>query len=557
MCFPLQLDDPNLEPGTKVLFAHDCPAVCEPSPVRSGSGPDPAESMARVSTAPFAPLPPPQVGGQASAAPAASSLRYANTLLGFPVLLGGLIVAFLSLFLPAAIADPDIWWHLRNAQLQLTSHRFLTQDVYSSTAAGAPWTNHEWLSELPFYIAWKVAGPSGLRVLTLATLALLFIGIFALGYLYSANLRSAFACTIVSVFFSTVSFGPRTLIFGWLCLTAELLAIELYQRAQAPAQSYYACIFPLLFLFWINLHGSWIIGIVVFLVWFGAGIVRCHTGAIASEPWTPRQARTLLLSGATSVGALLINPYGWRLIAYPFDLAFRQKLNIASVEEWRTLDFHSPRGKAFFLVFALVMIGSLIRTRKWALYELAFVAIGTYSALTYSRFLFLAALLAIPLFAKDLSLWIPARPTPDRPWLNGIILAGLVLLVSGWQRSSPSCLSPEYPTRAVGYLKAFRPRGRVFNDYLWGGYLIWNTPQIPVFIDSRVDLFERNGAFKDYLDAAHIVNSFAILDKYDIQYVLFRRDTPLVYLLSHTSGWTIDYQDETTVLLERKAAGRS
>lgn len=472
-------------------------------------------------------------------------------MLSFPTLLGGLILAFLSLFLPFTIADPDIWWHLRNAQLQLASHTLFTHDVYSSTAAGTPWIDHEWLSEMPFYIVWRLGAEQGLRLLTFATLALICIGIFFLSYLYSANIRSAFVCTIVSIFFSTVSFGPRTLLFGWLCLVAELLLIQLYQSAPASVQTRYACILPVLFLLWINLHGSWVIGIVVFLAWLGAGCVRCDTGAIASRRWSAHQLKTLLFAGAASCGALFINPYGWRLVAYPFDLAFRQKLNIASVEEWRTLDFHSPRGKAFFMLMALVVLANLVRPRKWALYEVALVAIGTYSALTYSRFLFLAALLAIPIFAKDFSLWIPARPSPDRPWLNGGILVALCFMAISWQRSSAEPVNPEYPTRALGYLKEFHPRARVFNDYLWGGYLIWNTPQIPVFIDSRVDLFERNGTFKDYLDAIHIVNSLAILDKYDIGYVLFRRDTPLVYLLSHNPAWKIDYQDETTVLLER------
>jgi hypothetical protein len=91
----------------------------------------------------------------------------------------------------------------------------------------------------------------------------------------------------------------------------------------------------------------------------------------------------------------------------------------------------------------------------------------------------------------------------------------------------------------------------VLNDYLWGGYLIWNARQIPVFIDSRVDIFEYNGVFADYLDLIGLRNSLAVLDKYNIRYVLFRKDSPLAYLLMHTSGWKTRYTDSTAVLLER------
>ena len=108
-----------------------------------------------------------------------------------------------------------------------------------------------------------------------------------------------------------------------------------------------------------------------------------------------------------------------------------------------------------------------------------------------------------------------------------------------------------YPVKALGYLQGFRPKGRVFNDFLWGGYLIWNVRELPVFIDSRIDIYEYNGVFADYLDAIEIKGSLDILNKYHIRYVLFRKQSPLAYLLMNNTGWKIDYQDDTTVLLER------
>lgn len=81
--------------------------------------------------------------------------------------------------------------------------------------------------------------------------------------------------------------------------------------------------------------------------------------------------------------------------------------------------------------------------------------------------------------------------------------------------------------------------------------MIWHTSNIPVFVDSRVDIFEYEGTFKDYLNAIGLKGSLSVLDKYNIRYVLFQKDAPLVYLLEHTGGWTVNYEDETTVLLER------
>jgi hypothetical protein len=74
---------------------------------------------------------------------------------------------------------------------------------------------------------------------------------------------------------------------------------------------------------------------------------------------------------------------------------------------------------------------------------------------------------------------------------------------------------------------------------------------IPVFIDSRIDIYEYNGVFADYLDAIGVNNTLGLLDKYQIRYVLDRKDSPIAYLLRNTHAWKADYQDEVTVLLER------
>ncbi len=75
--------------------------------------------------------------------------------------------------------------------------------------------------------------------------------------------------------------------------------------------------------------------------------------------------------------------------------------------------------------------------------------------------------------------------------------------------------------------------------------------QVPVFLDSRMDVFERNGVLLDYLHAIRIQDSLRILDKYSIQYVLYENHLPLTYLLRHTPGWRVDYEDKNTILFER------
>src|SRR5438270_13873709 len=50
--------------------------------------------------------------------------------------------------------DPDIWWHMRNAQYLFEHHQFPRTDMYSFTLAGHAWISHEWLAEIPYYIGY-------------------------------------------------------------------------------------------------------------------------------------------------------------------------------------------------------------------------------------------------------------------------------------------------------------------------------------------------------------------------------------------------------------------
>lgn len=458
------------------------------------------------------------------------------------------VAAVVFFCIPRNMADPDIWWHLRDAQVQLTTRHFLTRDLFSYTAAGSAWMNHEWLAELPFYFGFQWIGARGLYLVTLGVIELIFTGVFWLAVRWSRSAPVAAFVTMLGILLSTVSFAPRTLLFGWLWLVVELILLELASRKTRVIWA-----MPALFLLWVNTHGSWMIGLVVFGLYVASRWFPFDNGLIQNTKAPATEMRALAAAWIASAIVLFANPYGWRLVFYPFDMAFRQKLNIANVEEWKSLDFHTPRGRILFLMLALLFLFQLLRRRRWHLFELALLVVGLYSAFTYSRFLFLAAIFVVPLLARSLA--SDAHPQRTVSPVIGLACAFLVLcLVIGRLRNAPAITTDNaaFPDKALPFLAGFHPQGNVLNEYTWGGYLIWHKRDLPVFVDSRVDIFEYNGTFADYLDISHLKNPLELLDKHSIRYVLFKTDHPLVYLLEHTSQWKVDYTDATTTLLERK-----
>lgn len=477
-----------------------------------------------------------------------------DRLLSLPVTMGYALAALVFIVTPRSMSDPDIWWHLRNAQILLQTHRFITQDIYSSTALHAAWMNHEWIAELPFYWGWQIAGGKGVWFVNAVAIALVTVGIYVVSYRRSKSAVGSFVVTLAGMLLSSVSYGPRTLLFGWMCLIVEMYLLECIYDKEKPRPAM-AWLLPPLYIVWVNTHGSWLIGIALLGIFFLTAAFPFRWGAISSRGMDSRTRTTMIGAILTSVAALFVNPYGWKLVAYPFNLAFHQKLNIENVEEWKPTDVHTVRGEILLVLLAIAIIWQIYKQREWELHDLAFVGAGLYSALSHSRFLYMFAITAAPAFAMRFPPVKRGENYRPKPLLNFAAMAVLTIMAVKQSMLVKDVDSqktmPLFPVDAVADLRAMNLQGRVFNDFLWGGYMIWNLRDMPDFIDSRVDIFEYNGTFKDYLDIVRLKNTEKLLDQQKIRYVLFEQDAPLVYLLERTSHWKIDYLKGNVVLLER------
>jgi len=468
----------------------------------------------------------------------------------FFVVLTVLVLTIVFTMAHGSIQDPDIWWHLHNADYLFQHHALPRADMYSFTVPGHAWINHEWLSEVPYYLAWRRFGLAGIQAVMLAILSLIFLGVLYLAYRESSNYKAAVAATCYTIFLASVSFGPRTILFGYAYIVVLLIVLQrLRQRGNAPLW-----ILPPLFCLWVNTHGSWLIGMIVFSILIASGFVKGRWGSVESAKWAVPQSRALIATWVACVAALFINPFGWRLVFYPFDLAFRQKLNVEHVEEWVSVNFHDTRGKVVLALLIVLLVSALLRVSRWTLAELGLTLFALYSGLTYIRFLFLLGIVIAPILAKAMDFMPPYRAEKDTPVLNACVIALMIAgMVHYWPTSTQleDSLAQQYPAEALTYLEAHPPQGPMLNFYLWGGYLNWKDPSLKVFIDSRVDIFEYEGVLKDYLDLMALDHPEALLDKYKVKYVLFPRSEPLTYVLEHDPRWKLLYNDKLSYLFER------
>jgi hypothetical protein len=468
----------------------------------------------------------------------------------FPALIIAVLIAKIYWTCRDRIGDPDLWWHFRDARYLVEHLRFPNVDMYSFTAAGAPWANHEWLSEIFYYAAFHALGLTGVFILFVSAVAILFVAVFSLCRRSTDDPVAAAVATMCGVFLAMVGFTPRAQHFGWLCFIA-LYAILLRFRSEKRGPLW---LIPPIFCVWVNCHGSWLIGLAVYAIFVVSGLVRSDVGQLVAAPWSKSELRKLVAIGLTSITALLVNPVGYRVLLFPFDLMFRQEIGVANVEEWASVNFNVGRGKFVALVLGAIFASALVARKRWRIDDALLAAFVTYCGLSHIRFLLLAGIVLPPILAAHLGRISSYNPARERRVLNSVLLASIVgVCVWGFPsaRMLEKQVADDYPVRAVQFLRAHPERGHMFNFYNWGGFLEWSLPQAPTFVDSRNDVFEHRGVMKDYMDAAYVTNTQAVLDRYQVSYILYPAGSPLAYFLSKSSEWQCVYSDAQSVIYTR------
>ena len=94
----------------------------------------------------------------------------------------------------------------------------------------------------------------------------------------------------------------------------------------------------------------------------------------------------------------------------------------------------------------------------------------------------------------------------------------------------------------------FDTSGNVLNEMAWGGYLLLERPDIPVFIDGQTDFYGEELS-RDYLAAIKARQGWReVLDTYDIAWTFTRRWEPINQLLALDPDWRRAYEDDVAVV---------
>jgi hypothetical protein len=132
-----------------------------------------------------------------------------------------------------------------------------------------------------------------------------------------------------------------------------------------------------------------------------------------------------------------------------------------------------------------------------------------------------------------------------------IVLAALARIILVFPQSiNENTFRQTLPVDAISYLRNNQPAGRLFNTYNWGGYLMWEAPMYPVFVDGRTDLYN-DEVIDEWLKAIRgEVGWQDLLERWQVNTVLVEPTAALVVEMKK-SGWKQLYEDPVAVIFTR------
>jgi len=493
----------------------------------------------------------------ATTSPAGSvlALRYwLRKTCSFPVFLAVLLLAGVFTCARMNPPEPDTWWHTAVGERILHEGAWPEVDSYSFTVSGTEWMAYEWLGEVVMAVAARAAGLQGQTALVITLAGLIFLLLYYWCYLRSGNVKAAFvACTLVLPL-SGLFFVLRPQLLGYVLLLLMLICLERFRLGHSGA----VWLLPPLFWVWVNTHGTFAFGLAIWTLYWLSGFLKFRLGGVEAVSWTPLQRRNLALAYLCSVLLLPLTPYGTRLAAYPLQMALFQPVNIASIREWQPLGPDLLMGKLFLGLLLLFFLAQVLFRMQYRLEDLGLLLFAVYAAASHRRFLFFFLLIFAPLLAALMARWSPPyQPQKDHPVLNFALLAVMVFGMASFFPSADALRQTvlrNYPEKAVAYLQQNPVPGPMFNEYGWGGYLIWSrSPHSRVFIDGRADIYEHGGVLKDYMSISLLEpDTQALLRKYGVNSCLIQLHAPLGTLLAGLPDWQRAYADDVSVLYVRK-----
>lgn len=464
-------------------------------------------------------------------------------------------IIFSFLLAVRKIEDFDIFWHLKAGEMTFRTRRVLLEDAFSHTMAGTEWIPHEWLTEVLFYITYRLGGLEGLGILSGGVVA----AAAALAWLRARNIGgNTWIVALIMIWVLLTArfrFMVRPHIFFFLFSGGLLFLLE--RHLHTGRRVFGWAVIPLMVL-WVNMHGSFPLGYLFLLAW---------------SVTTFRRDRSIFPSAVfiiASVGVFL-NPGGWKTLIMVKDLFLSTTVSRSIVNQ----EFLPPTLEGYplfwaFLLFAASITAVTARKVPISLLEATVFFFTALMALRGVRFIADFAILTAPYVASRASFLLETL-TADRPYFPRVHSASrsvigfcllIALMAAGFLGAYGQFKTYRWglglnekfvPIGATNFLKSTELRDvRLYNSSIFGGYLTWELyPRFRVAWDGRDEVF---GPLHRLMYSENRIDYQTLMERYRFQIAVIGHGKEIGFerLLASDSAWVLVYWDDQSLVYARE-----
>lgn len=441
------------------------------------------------------------------------------------------------LYVSLATVDPDIWWHLRVGERELQNNSIPHFDEYSFTMSGHRWVNHEWLLDAGLWWTEKhnLWWSAGVVFSMLAFLPAYFWVVRAQSFLELALILAA-----TNFMMNVVGVRPQMITVALFFILFEII------RKRFGGVKNYFWFLPILFFAWANLHGGFAVG----LAFLGLSVFTHYAYLIfKKERINFSEVSRGFISILVSVFATLVNPYGIELHK-EFYRVLLSSDTAKYIAEWQsalsTYLFSAVVLVSVFIAFALSKDFRKLYPLPLFLGAAAMLGLFIKSVRHGPLFLVLAMPFMLAGADKIEKIVFSSENWRIKTRASAAIFVMLAFSFTAFGYRVFRVENYPYPAGAVEFLKKEQARSgdiHIFNDYGWGGYLVYHAPEIKVFIDGRMPHWvdeNGKGAMKDLVKVYFGNDPEAwkeIFYKWEINTVLTASKE------KHRTGWLEKYRN--------------
>lgn len=449
------------------------------------------------------------------------------------------IVSLALFFFSDNKMDPDLWGHLTFGQDIFESGTVPHWDTYSYALSNAKWINHEWFSELVFYIIFLYSGSAGLIFLKVLLGGVITYLLYSMLKEQVKSLIMRFLFMLLSLSIISYGFATRPQMFTYLFFTVLVFLLSRFKMRGEVKHLYYI---PALFLLWANMHGG-----------FPAGLVLLFLFFIFEMPKTNRKA---LITAVTfiSAGIVFINPNGRDLILFLLRTLSHSRPHL---EEWGMVAF----GAQYYDFAAAVIVAALaiiFSKTKRSGFEVAALLVFLAMAIMHNRHMVLFAILFsayVPKYAASImeKHFKDIEDKLSAPFLGSIFCAAAAFFLFAFltfgktQPLKVEVLPSKYPMNAAAFIKENGIKGNIFPFFDWAQMCIREfNPDSKVFFDGRYKTVYTEEIVEGYFKVLYgHIDHGEYLDHFPETDIAFLHpDNPLAMRLSGDSEWVRVYSAE-------------